>query len=110
MITTNRIQEEAVRALGEAFVSECTDYSGNGEARPGVQISTSEHVLKIFHKKYKTRSREFALDLLQAILPESMRRTVIDALSSAEAQARNQEPPDHLLGDRYEAARKALMR
>jgi len=112
MITTIELQEAAKEALGRSvYVSECVEYGATAaETYHGVKISSPEHVIKFFHKKYKTRSREFALDILRALLPEELRRTVIKALQIAENMSRNKEPPDHVDADRFETARKALTR
>lgn len=111
MIPNSKIQEAAVEAMGHsAYVSECWDYSTTLEKQHGIQVSSSEYVIKFFHKKYKTKSREFALDVLSAVMPEALRNTVIEALKIAENLERNKEPPDHVDADRYERARKALQR
>lgn len=112
MIPTSKIQEAAIAALGPpAYVSECVDYGATvAETYYGIKISSPDYVIKFFHKKYKTKSREYALDVLRALLPEALRRTVIEALQIAENHARNKEVPDHIDADRYEAARKALKR
>lgn len=112
MITNKKIQEVAEEVLGSSvYVSECVEYGASvAETYNAIKISSPEYVIKFFHKKYKSKSREYAFDILRALLPEAMRRTVIEALKIAENLSRNKEVPDHIDADRYEAARKALTR